>query len=205
MDAKNTIATYSNRPAAARDAAERGLKHAPQGSAAAAAVSVKLARAYARLDQVDQFQDVLKDARTRFGQIDHPSSGLFSANFGVLAFYTADSYIWLGQPDRAMPYAEETISFCRDLGLSECEPMRETLAQLDLARAHAELRQPDCASEHVEQALSSEHITWPVLMRLGDLVVYMQHKYPQLGATKELADRHSEMATKLNHPELPSP
>jgi hypothetical protein len=45
MDAKTTIATYSNQPAAARDAAERGLKQAPQGSAAAAGVSVKLARA----------------------------------------------------------------------------------------------------------------------------------------------------------------
>ena len=57
MDATNTIATYRNKSAAARDAAERGLQHAPRGSAAAAGVSVKLARAYARLGQADRFQD----------------------------------------------------------------------------------------------------------------------------------------------------
>ena len=49
MAAKTTISKDSNQPAAARDAAERGLKHAPQGSAAAVRVSVQLARAYARL------------------------------------------------------------------------------------------------------------------------------------------------------------
>lgn len=205
MDAKTTISTYSNQPVAARDAAERGLKHAPQGSVAAAGVSVKLARAYSRLGQADQFQDVLKDAQKRFDQLDHQSSGLFSANSGVLAFYTADSYIWLGQPDRAIPYAKETISFCRDRSLSERDPTREVLARLDLARAHADLGQPDDAAEHIEQALSSERITAVVLSRLGDLMACMQHQYPQLGTTKELVDRHREMSARLSHPESPSP
>jgi DNA-binding XRE family transcriptional regulator len=205
MDAKTTIATYSNQPAAARDAAERGLKQAPPGSAAAAGVSVKLARAYAKLGQEDQFQYVLKDAQTRFDQLNHPSSGLFSAHPGVLAFYTADSYIWLGQPNKAMPYAKETISFCRDRSLAERDPTREVLARLDLARAHADLEQPDDAAEHIEQALSSARITAPVLSRLDDLMVCMQHRYPQLGTTKELADRHSEIAASLSRLELPRP
>jgi tetratricopeptide (TPR) repeat protein len=201
MDAKTTISTYGNQPAAARDAAERGLKHAPRGSAAAAGVSVKLARAYARLGQVDQFQDVLKDAQARFDRLDHQSSGLFSANSGTLAFYVADSYILLDQPNRAIAYAKETISFCRD---SSLDPTRETLARLDLARAHADLGQPDDAVEHIEQALSSERITGPVLRRTGDLIVRLQHKYPQLGATKELADRHSVLVASLRRLELPS-
>jgi transcriptional regulator with XRE-family HTH domain/tetratricopeptide (TPR) repeat protein len=204
MDAKNTICTYRNQPAAARDAAERGLKYAPRGSAAAAGVSVKLARAYAKLGLVDQFQEVLKDAQARFGQLGHPSSGLFSANSGVLASYTATAYIWFGQPDRAMPYAEETISFCRDRSLSEREPTREALARLDLALAHAELGQPDNAAEQIQHALSWEHVTRPVLSRLGDLMVCMHHKYPQLETTRELVDRHRGMAAKLNH-EVPSP
>jgi len=207
MDAKNTIATYRNQPTVARDAAECGLKHAPPGSAAAAGVSVKLARAYARLGQVDRFQDVLKDAQTIFDQLDHPGSGLFSANSGMLAFYTADSYLWRGRPDRAIPYAKETISFCRDLGLSEREPTREALTRLDLGRAHADLGQPDDAVEHVEQALRSERITGPVLRRLGDLTVCMQQKYPDLRMTKELVDRHREMTASLglSHPEVSSP
>jgi hypothetical protein len=74
----------------AKGGVDRVWTHAPQGSAAAAQASVKLARAYARLGQADQFQDVLKDAQMRFDQLDHPGSGLFSANFGVLAFYTVD-------------------------------------------------------------------------------------------------------------------
>ena len=203
MDAKNTIATYSNQPAVARDAAERGLKLAPRGSAAAAGVSVKLARAYAKLGQADQFQELLKEAQVRFNQLGHSSSGLFSANSGMLALYTADSYIWLGRPSKAMPYAEETISFCRNLSQCEREPTRESLARLDLARAHADLGKPDDAVEQIERVLSGERITGPVFSRLRDLMVCMQHQYPQFGTIKELADRYRGMV--LNHPEMPSP
>ncbi|MGH3719670.1 MAG: helix-turn-helix domain-containing protein [Pseudonocardiaceae bacterium] len=203
MNAKTTIYTYGNRPAAARDAAECGLKHAPRGSVAAVGVGVKLARAYARLGQVDQFQEVLKGAQTRFGQLNHLGSGLYSVNSGMLALYTADSYIWLDRPERAIPYVEETISFCRGLGPAEREPTKEALAHLDLARAHVGLGQPDDAAEQIEQALSAEFITGTVLSRLGDLMVCMRHKYPQLGTTKELADRHSVMVANLSRLELP--
>jgi hypothetical protein len=123
----------------------------------------------------------------------------------MLAFYAADSYIWLGRPDRAVPYAKETIAFCQERSLSEREPTREALARLDLARAHADLGQPDDAAEQVMQALSSERITGVVLSRLGDLTVCMRQKYPELGMTKELADRHREMAASLSHPEVSSP
>ncbi|HET9254855.1 MAG TPA: hypothetical protein VFO16_06590 [Pseudonocardiaceae bacterium] len=205
MDAENTVFTYSNQPAAAKDAAERGLKHAPRGSAAAAGLSVKLARAYAKLGQADQFQEALKEAQARFDQLGHTSTGLFPANSGMLTLYTADSYIWLGRPDRAMPYAEETISFCQDLSLSEREPTREALARLDLALAHTELGQPDDAAEQIEHALSSERITGSVLSRLGDLVVCMQHRYPELGMTIGLTGRYREIAARLNRRELPAP
>ncbi len=205
MDAKATICTYSNQPAAARDAAARGLKNAPRGSAAAVGVGAKLGRAHARLGQADQFQEVLKDAQTKFDQLDHPGSGLFSVNSGLLTFYVADSYIWLGRPDRAMPYAKETISFCRDLGPSEREPTREAIARLDLALAHAELGQPDDAAEQIEYTLKLDRITEVVLSRLGDTMARMQHKYPQLETTKELADRHRRIAAELSHPEVPNP
>lgn len=203
MDAKTTVATYRNQPAVARDAAERGLKHAPLGSAAAMGVGFKLARAYARLGQVDQFQEVLKDARTRLGQLDQPSPGLFSANSGYL-FYVADSHICLDQPRMAIPYARETISFCRDLGLAEREPTREALAHLILARAHVDLGKPDDAAENIAQALSSEFITGTVLSRLGDLAVFMRHKHPRLKMTRKLTDLHREIATNLSRRALPS-
>jgi tetratricopeptide (TPR) repeat protein len=205
MDAKTSIATDSNQPAVARDAAERGLKHAPQGSAAAVRLSAQLARSYARLGQADLFQDVLKGAKNKIDQLDHQSSGLFSADCGRLASYATSSYIWLGQPSRAIPYAKEAITFYQDIILPERVPTREAIARLDLALAHAELGQPDDAAEHIEQALSSERITGSVLSRLGDLMMYMQHQYPQLGTTKELADRHSKMVASLRRLELPSP
>ena len=204
MDAKASISMYSNQPAVARDAAERGLKQAPQRGVAAVKVSAQLARAYARLGQADQFQDVLKDARNKLDKLGHQGSGLFSFNSGRLASYAASSYIWLDQPDRATPYAQETIFFCRDVGLSEREPTREAIARLDLALAHAERGQPDEATEQIVQALSSERITGSVRSRLGDLTVCMQRKYPQLGTTKELVDRYSGMAASLSRPELPS-
>lgn len=91
MDAKATIFTYSNQPSAARDAAGRGFQQAPRGSAAAVRVSAQLARAYAKLGQPDQFEDVLKDAKCKLDQLDHQSSGLFSADSGRLASYAASS------------------------------------------------------------------------------------------------------------------
>jgi tetratricopeptide (TPR) repeat protein len=205
MDAKSTIATYSNQPSVARDAAERGLQQAPRGSAAAVRVSAQLARAYAKLGQADQFQDMLKDARIRLDQLDCQSSELFSTDSGRLASYAASSYIWLGQPGRAVPYAIEAITFYRDVGVSKRSPTREAISRLDLALAHVELGQPDDAAEQIEHALSSERITGSVLSRLGDLTVRMQHKYPQLETTRKLAERQRGMATRLNHLEAPSP
>ncbi|MGH3692692.1 MAG: tetratricopeptide repeat protein [Pseudonocardiaceae bacterium] len=205
MDAKATIFTYSNQSSAARDAAERGLQQAPRGSAAAVRVGAQLARAYAKLGQADQFKDVLKGTQIRLEQLDHQSSGLFSADFGRLASYAASSYIWLGQPGRALPYAKEAIAFYQNVGLSDRSPTREAISRLDLALAHAELGQPDDAAEQVELALSSERITGSVLSRLGDLVVRIQHKYPELGMTIGLTDRYREMAASLNRRELPSP
>jgi tetratricopeptide (TPR) repeat protein len=148
---------------------------------------------------------VLKDTQTRLEQLDCQGSGLFSADSGRLASYAASSYIWLGQPDRAVPYAKEAIAFYQDVGLSERSPTREAISLLDLALAYAELGQPEDGVEQIEHALSSERITGSVLSRLGDLVVRMQHRYSELGMTIGLTDRYREMAARLNRRELPSP
>jgi tetratricopeptide (TPR) repeat protein len=202
MDAKATTFKYGNQPSVSKDAAERGLKQAPQGGAAAVRVSAQLVRACAKLGRADQVEDVLKDAQRRFDQLDHQGSGLFSVDSGRLASYAASSYMSLGQPDRAMSYAQEAIAFYRGVGLSERSPTREAIARLDLALAHVALGQPDDAAEQIAQALSSERITAAVVKGLGGLTVRMQHKYPQLRTTKELVDRHSEMVARLSHPEL---
>lgn len=104
-----------------------------------------------------------------------------------------------------MPYAQEAITFYRDVRPSERSPTREAISRLDLALAHAELGQPDDAAEQIEQALSSERITGSILSRLRDLMVRMRHKYPQLATTKELTDQYRTMAARLDHRELPCP
>ena len=104
-----------------------------------------------------------------------------------------------------MPYAQEAIAFYRDAGPSERSPTREAISRLDLALAYVELGQSDDAAEQIERALSSERITGSILSRLGDLLVRMRHKYPQLRTTKELADQYRTMAARLDHRELPRP
>ncbi len=204
MDAKATTFKYGNRPSTSKDAAECGLKQAPQSGPAAVRVGAQLVRAYAKLGRADQVQDVLKDTQTRFDQLDHQGSGLFSVDAGRLAGYAASSYMSLGQPHRAMPYAQEALAFYRGVDLSDRSPTREAIARLDLALAHVALGQPDDAAEQIAQALSSERITAAVVKGLGGLKVCMQRKYPQLGMTKELVDRHGEMVARLSHPELSS-
>ncbi|MGH3647401.1 MAG: helix-turn-helix domain-containing protein [Micromonosporaceae bacterium] len=205
MDSRATINMYSNRPAAARDAAERGLAQAPPGSAAAVRVSAQLARAHAKLGHADQFEAVLRDTHVRLNQLEHHDSGLFSADSGRLASYAASSYIWLGQPQAAMPHAKEAITFYADVRPEERSPTREAISRLDLALAHAERGQPDNAAEEIENALGSERITGSVLSRLGDLGRVMQRRYPSLDTTTTVRERHEALLTRLNHPQLPSP
>ena len=109
------------------------------------------------------------------------------------------------QPGKAVPYAQEALAFYRDAAPSERSPTREAISRLDLALAHAELGHPDDAAEQIERALSSERITGSILSRLGDLMVRMRHKYPQLGTTKTLADQYKTMAARLERRELPRP
>jgi transcriptional regulator with XRE-family HTH domain/tetratricopeptide (TPR) repeat protein len=205
MDARATIALYSNQAGVARAAAERGRQQAPSGSAAAVRVSAQLARAYARLGQAEPFQEVLDHTRRSLDQLERQSSRLFSADWGRLASYAASSYIWLDRPDRAVSYAHEAISFYSSVSPAERSPTREAIARLDLALAHTELGQPDGAIEQIEHALSSERITRSVLSRLGDLAGRLQQQYPQLGMTKDVVERYCGMTTKLNRPQPPNP
>jgi hypothetical protein len=91
------------------DAALKGLRHAPEGSAAATRVCAQLARAYARIGNYDHFTDALHTTRTHLDQLTTQDPTLFSADTGRLASYAASSYIWLGQPNQAVRYAKEAI------------------------------------------------------------------------------------------------
>ncbi|MGH3904370.1 MAG: hypothetical protein ACRDTE_09295, partial [Pseudonocardiaceae bacterium] len=204
MDAQASIAMYNHRPAVARDAALKGLSRASEGSAAATRVSAQLARAYARLGTYDQFTDALQATRTRLDQLDTHGSDLFSADTGRTASYAASSYIWLGQPKQAVPYAKEAIVFYRNASPEDRSPTREAIARLDLALAYVELGTPDEAAHEVHTALNSERVTGSVLSRLGDLAHTMNQKYPELDVTRAVHRHSLVLATNLSRPGLPS-
>ncbi|MGH4006784.1 MAG: tetratricopeptide repeat protein [Pseudonocardiaceae bacterium] len=205
MDAQASIAVYNHRPAVARDAALKGLSHASDGSAAATRVSAQLARAYAQMGAYDHFTDVLRATRTRLDQLETQNSTLFSADTGRVASYAASSYIWLGQPKQAVPYAKEAIVFYRNASPEERSPTREAIARLDLALAYVELGAPDDAAQEVDTALASERLTGSVVSRLGDLSTTMNRKYPLLGVTRAVHQHSLVMAANLSRPALLNP
>ncbi len=205
MDAQASIAMYNHRPAVARDAALKGLSRAPEGSAAATRVSAQLARAYARIGAYDHFTDALLATRTRLDQLTTQDSTLFSADNGRVTSYAASSYIWLGQPKQAVPYAKEAIVFYGNASPEERSPTREAIARLDLALAYVELGVPDDAAQEVHTALASERLTGSVMSRLGDLATTINRKYPQLDVTRAVNQHNRVLTTALNRPALPSP
>ena len=169
MDAQASTAMYNHRPAVARDAALKGLSRAPEGSAAATRVSAQLARACARMGSYDHFTDALHATRTRLDQLETQDSTLFSVDAGRVASYAASSYIWLGQPKHALPYAKEAIAFYGNASPEDRSPTREAIARLDLALAYVEMGAPKDGALEVDTALASERLTGSVASRLGDL------------------------------------
>ncbi|MGH3922551.1 MAG: tetratricopeptide repeat protein [Pseudonocardiaceae bacterium] len=204
MDAQASTAMYNHRPATARDAAIKGLSRAPEGSAAATRVSAQLARACARMGAYDHFTDTLHATRIRLDEVETQDSTLFSVDTGRVASYAASSYIWLGQPQQAAPYAKEAIAFYSNVSPEERSPTREAIARLDLALAYVALGAPEDAAREIDMALASERLTGSVVSRLGDLATMMNRKYPQLDVTRAVHDHSLILATTLSRPALPS-
>jgi hypothetical protein len=205
MDAQASIAMYNHRPAAARNAALKGLRCAPEGSAAATRVSAQLSRAHARLGAPDQFTDALRDTQARLNRLDAQGSELFSADAGRLASYAASSFIWLSQPKQAVPYAKEAIAFYGNASPAERSPTREAIARLDLALAYVDLDAPDHAADELDTALASDRLTGAVLSRLGDLATAMNRRYPALDVTRAVHEQSRILAASFTRPGLPSP
>ncbi|MGH3870789.1 MAG: hypothetical protein ACRDSR_04615 [Pseudonocardiaceae bacterium] len=204
MDVTATVARANHRPAAARDAALKGLHHAPEGSAAAVRVSAQLARAYAWTGAEDQVIDTLRATRSRLDRLAAPGSGLFAVDAGRVACYSASSYVLLRRPTEAVPHAREAIAFYREVGPERRCPTREAIARLDLASAHIELGAPDDAAQEIHTALNSERLTGSVVSRLGRLADSMNRKYPQLDITRAVHNHHLALTANFSQPAEPS-
>ncbi|MGH3976532.1 MAG: tetratricopeptide repeat protein [Pseudonocardiaceae bacterium] len=135
-------------------------------------------------------------------QLETQDSTLFSADTGRVASYAASSYIWLGQPKQAVPYAKEAIVFYSKANPEERSPTREAIARLDLAMSYVELGAPDDAAQEVDTALTSERLTGSVVSRLGDLSTTMNRKYPLLDVTRAVHQHSLVMTSNLSQPAL---
>ncbi|MBV9141117.1 MAG: hypothetical protein JO115_09385 [Pseudonocardiales bacterium] len=205
MDTQASVALANHRPAVARDAALKGLRHAPDGSATATGIGAQLARAYAQLGDYDHFTDALHATRAGLDQLTTQDDPLVATNAGRVAAYAASSYLWLGQPSQALPYAKEALAFYGNAGPEKRSPTREASARLDLALAYVELGAPEDAAQEVDTALASKRLTNSVLSHLTDLATAMNRKYPALDITRTVHNHRLTLAASLNHPALRSP
>lgn len=152
----------------------------------------------------DHFPDALHATRTRLDQLTTQDSSLFSADTGRVASYAASSYIWLGQPSQAVPYAKEAIVFYGNASPEERSPTREAIVRLDLALAYVELGALDDGAQEVDTALASERLIGSVVSRLGDLEATMNRKYPTLDVTRAVHNHRLALAASLSRPALPT-
>jgi hypothetical protein len=204
MDASATIAMYNNHPTAARDAALKGLGQAPKDSPAAVRVVCQLTRAYARLGDRDRFDDALADTQHRLDGLSTPGSGLFSADAGRIASYAATSSIWLGQPQQAVSYAEEALTYYAGVGPEQRSPTREAISRLDLGLALVHLKTPDGAAEEAMRALGTERVTGSMLVRAGELDVALRQHYPGYRGTADFHEQYLALSTQAGRPRLSS-
>lgn len=143
-----------------------------------------------------------KATQTRLNRLDTQGSDLFSADAGRLASYAASSFIWLGQPKQAVPYAKEAIVFYGEASPAERSPTRDAISRLDLALAYAELDDPEHAASEVDIALASERLTGSAVSRLGDLGDTMNRRYPALDITRAVHEQSHVLAASLGRPGL---
>lgn len=205
MDAAASIAMYSGRPEAARDASSRGMAQAPSGSAAAVRVSCQLARASARLGRRDDFQGTLRQTRLLLDGLPAQDSGLFGADAGRISSYAATSAIWLGHADEAIGHARDAIDFYRQAPAPERSPTREAIAHLDLGIALTTLGRLEAAVEAADPALSTRRLTGSVLARAADLDATLRVRFAEAVPTRQFHERYEALTVQGVGRELTGP
>lgn len=168
-DTAATIALYSNRPAQALAAAQRGLSVAPQGTAARVRLASQVARAFARLGAESRFVAAHAVAHEASNALPAHASGLFSADAVRVISYDASSWLWLDQPERARRAAAEAVAEYGAAPYGVLSPTRMAIAHLDLAAACTALGEIEGAVDHGHQALNCGRIADAVVTRAEGL------------------------------------
>jgi DNA-binding XRE family transcriptional regulator len=92
MDARASIAMYSDRPAAGHDAALAGLRKAPAGHPLGVRLHAQAARASARLGDHDSFRAAFGAARQGYDRLPSRAPDRFGKDTAKLATYAITSY-----------------------------------------------------------------------------------------------------------------
>jgi hypothetical protein len=107
----------------------------------------------------------------------------------AMTAYTASSYIWLGEYERARRHAESAVAAHEATPVWTRSPSREAIARLDLGIALASLGSPDEATAFGLQALDSPRVVSSVRTRAADLDSVLATKYPGNGQAEEFHAR----------------
>jgi hypothetical protein len=108
----------------------------------------------------------------------------------------------LGQPQQAVSYAEEALTYYEEVAPEQRSPTREAISRLDLGLALVGLNAPEGATEEALQALGSERLTGSVLARAGELDMALRQHYPNYRGTDEFHERYMALTAQAGRPRL---
>ncbi|WP_244177217.1 hypothetical protein [Streptomyces albus] len=212
MDAAASISLYEQRPGQARDAALKGLSEAPGDHPLTVRLHAQVARAAAADGDAEGCTAAFRAAGEAYGTLPPRSPRRFGLDVLPLAdyaltSYSATSFIWLRQAEKARHHAERALATYEAAPAAARSPSREAIARIDLALAHALLGDPDDAVALGHQALDSARVVDSVRHRAGDLASFLTRRYPRREAVEALRERlaaadaaaRPDVSTALGH------
>ncbi|WP_433511882.1 hypothetical protein ACQP2T_50205 [Nonomuraea sp. CA-143628] len=190
-DAMASIALHADRPARAVSAALRGLGRVPTGHPLAVRLHAQASRGHARLGQRDDFEESFQQAERLWNALPSRTparpDGIDTGPLATYAMttYTASSYIWLGDYERARDHAERAVAAHEATPIGKRSLSREAIAQLDLGIALAFLGSPGDAAALGLRALALPRLVASVQARAADLNTVLAAKYPETSPAAE--------------------
>ncbi|MGH2941326.1 MAG: helix-turn-helix domain-containing protein [Solirubrobacteraceae bacterium] len=130
-------------------------------------LAAQQARAQARLRRAPETHAALDEAAASCARLPTPEHPDHHFNFDPqkLISYTATALAWLGDGERAEPFAREVI----DLRQREGRPRRVATARIDLALVLAQQNRPEEASDLGQLALASGRLVQSNIWRAAEL------------------------------------
>jgi hypothetical protein len=150
-----------------------GQDVAGRDTSAAVQLTAQEARAQARLGRARETHGALDNASVACSRLPTPEypDHHFTFDPRKLTSYTATALAWLGDGERAEPFAREVI----DLRQREGRPRRVATAQIDLALIFARQNRAEEACELGDLALSSGRLVPSNIWRAAELDEALSH------------------------------